>query len=141
MPVADWVAVIGLPWQSLRDGSGGCGTSDTLGTGDSTGSNGRPRPTGVLEIVWSRHMRRGPNGGYLRAGRAKLQTAAKCQRLSRGGGVADGTVIEAAGGVVWRPADRGVELAVVHRPKYDDWSLPKGKLLSGEPPLWEHCAR
>jgi 8-oxo-dGTP pyrophosphatase MutT (NUDIX family)/phosphohistidine phosphatase SixA len=61
--------------------------------------------------------------------------AAKCLRSIRGGGVADGTVIEAAGGVVWRPADRGVELAVVHRPKYDDWSLPKGKLLSGEPPL------
>ena len=55
--------------------------------------------------------------------------------FERGGGVADGTVIEAAGGVVWRSADRGVELAVVHRPKYDDWSLPKGKLLSGEPPL------
>ncbi len=49
--------------------------------------------------------------------------------------MADGTVIEAAGGVVWRPADRGVELAVVHRPKHDDWSLPKGKLLTGEPPV------
>jgi 8-oxo-(d)GTP phosphatase len=34
----------------------------------------------------------------------------------------------AAGGVLWRPAGRGVEVAVVHRPRYDDWSLPKGKL-------------
>jgi 8-oxo-dGTP diphosphatase len=45
-------------------------------------------------------------------------------------------VIPAAGGVVWRPAeDGGVETAVVHRPKYDDWSLPKGKLDAGEHPL------
>jgi 8-oxo-dGTP diphosphatase len=28
-----------------------------------------------------------------------------------------------------------VEVAVVHRPKYDDWSLPKGKLEGGESPL------
>jgi 8-oxo-dGTP diphosphatase len=39
----------------------------------------------------------------------------------------------AAGGVVWRygPEDSAV-LAVVHRPRYDDWSLPKGKLDKGE---------
>jgi 8-oxo-dGTP diphosphatase len=34
----------------------------------------------------------------------------------------------AAGGVVLRDG----EVAVVHRPKYDDWSLPKGKLDPGE---------
>ncbi|MDQ1746720.1 MAG: 8-oxo-(d)GTP phosphatase [Frankiaceae bacterium] len=46
-------------------------------------------------------------------------------------------LIEAAGGVLWRPAlgGPGVEVALVHRPKYDDWSLPKGKLTSGEHPL------
>jgi 8-oxo-dGTP diphosphatase len=39
----------------------------------------------------------------------------------------------AAGGAVWRRGDGGVlETAVVHRPKYDDWSLPKGKLDAGE---------
>jgi len=44
--------------------------------------------------------------------------------------------VQAAGGVLWRPAaDGGVEVAVVHRPRYDDWSLPKGKLRSGEHPL------
>jgi 8-oxo-(d)GTP phosphatase len=42
-------------------------------------------------------------------------------------------LIRAAGGALWRPAaDGGVETAVVHRPKYDDWSLPKGKLDAGE---------
>jgi len=40
--------------------------------------------------------------------------------------------VVAAGGVVWRPASDGKEIAVVHRPKYDDWSLPKGKLDEGE---------
>jgi 8-oxo-(d)GTP phosphatase len=45
--------------------------------------------------------------------------------------------IEAAGGVLWRPAQggAGVEIALVHRPKYDDWSVPKGKLLQSEHPL------
>ncbi|MEV4538360.1 NUDIX domain-containing protein [Asanoa sp. NPDC049518] len=44
-------------------------------------------------------------------------------------------VIRAAGGVVWRPARRGVEICLVHRERYDDWSLPKGKLEAGEHPL------
>jgi 8-oxo-(d)GTP phosphatase len=37
--------------------------------------------------------------------------------------------IRAAGAVVWR--DSG-EIALVHRPRYDDWSFPKGKLDRGE---------
>lgn len=45
-------------------------------------------------------------------------------------------VVEAAGGVLWRLGDDGrVEVALVHRPRYDDWSLPKGKLTAGEHPL------
>lgn len=38
----------------------------------------------------------------------------------------------AAGGLVWRRGDGGLEVAIVHRPRYDDWSLPKGKLDAGE---------
>jgi 8-oxo-dGTP diphosphatase len=37
--------------------------------------------------------------------------------------------------VVWRPGDAEVEVCLVHRPRYDDWSLPKGKLEPGEHPL------
>jgi len=40
--------------------------------------------------------------------------------------------VRAAGAVLWRPAGDGVEVAVVHRPRYDDWSFPKGKLDAGE---------
>ena len=40
--------------------------------------------------------------------------------------------VRAAGGVLWRECDGRVEVAVVHRPRYDDWSLPKGKLDAGE---------
>jgi 8-oxo-dGTP diphosphatase len=47
--------------------------------------------------------------------------------------------IRAAGGLVVREgASGGVEVAIVHRPKYDDWSLPKGKLNEGE--AWEEAA-
>jgi len=41
--------------------------------------------------------------------------------------------VHAAGAVVWLPGPEGPEVAVVHRPRYDDWSLPKGKALAGEP--------
>lgn len=41
------------------------------------------------------------------------------------------TVI-AAGGVVWRDGRDGREILLVHRPRYDDWSLPKGKLTAHE---------
>lgn len=38
----------------------------------------------------------------------------------------------AAGGVLWRRDALNPEVALVHRPKYDDWSLPKGKAKPGE---------
>ena len=43
------------------------------------------------------------------------------------------TLVRAAGGVVWRSASSGdVEVLVVHRPRYGDWSFPKGKCETGE---------
>ena len=47
--------------------------------------------------------------------------------------------IFAAGAVLWRRAD-ALEIALVHRPWYDDWTLPKGKLEPGEN-LWRAAAR
>lgn len=41
-------------------------------------------------------------------------------------------LVRAAGGVLWRRADAGIEVLLVHRPRYDDWSFPKGKCEPGE---------
>ena len=47
-----------------------------------------------------------------------------------------GELVRAAGAVLWRPSrtssSTDIEIGLVHRPKYDDWSLPKGKLDPGE---------
>jgi len=43
-------------------------------------------------------------------------------------------LVRAAGGIVLRDG----RVLLVHRPKYDDWSFPKGKLERGE--TWEACA-
>ena len=61
-------------------------------------------------------------------GEGVAQEAAAVARLSEGN-----DVVQAAGGVVWRRGDNGeTEVLLVHRPKYDDWTLPKGKLDPGE---------
>ena len=46
--------------------------------------------------------------------------------------------VKASGGLVWRRGERGLEVVLVHRPKYDDWTFPKGKLDPGE--SWEDAA-
>ncbi|WP_114853574.1 NUDIX hydrolase [Brachybacterium sp. YJGR34] len=38
----------------------------------------------------------------------------------------------AAGALAWRESAEGLEVLLVHRPRYDDWSVPKGKLDKGE---------
>jgi 8-oxo-dGTP pyrophosphatase MutT (NUDIX family) len=40
--------------------------------------------------------------------------------------------VEAAGGLIVREGEGTPRVAVVHRARYDDWSLPKGKLMEGE---------
>ncbi|HET8600626.1 MAG TPA: NUDIX domain-containing protein [Segeticoccus sp.] len=44
----------------------------------------------------------------------------------------DPRVVLAAGAVPWRRREGRLEVALVHRPRYDDWSWPKGKLDAGE---------
>ena len=38
----------------------------------------------------------------------------------------------AAGAVCWRQGPKGLEVVLIHRPKYNDWSWPKGKVDPGE---------
>jgi 8-oxo-dGTP diphosphatase len=49
--------------------------------------------------------------------------------------VSDPRTVPAAGAVVWRPSGDGTvaDVLLIHRPRYDDWSFPKGKLDPGEP--------
>jgi 8-oxo-dGTP diphosphatase len=43
------------------------------------------------------------------------------------------SLIQAAGAVLWRySTTKKIEIALVHRPRYDDWSLPKGKVEDKE---------
>jgi 8-oxo-dGTP diphosphatase len=50
----------------------------------------------------------------------------------------DAIEVRAAGGVVWRSAAGEPEILLVHRPRYGDWTLPKGKNEPDEPD--EVCA-
>ena len=53
--------------------------------------------------------------------------------MTREEGSAAAKHVRAAGGVVWRrPPEGPVHILLVHRPRYDDWSLPKGKCDEGE---------
>ena len=47
--------------------------------------------------------------------------------------ISDAGAVQAAGGLVCRPGPAGLlEIAIVHRPAYSDWSFPKGKVERGE---------
>ncbi len=46
--------------------------------------------------------------------------------------------VKAAGGIVVRSAKKGPKVLLVHRPNYNDWSFPKGKLDAGE--KFKHAA-
>ncbi len=91
------------------------------------GSWGRPRPT---------------DDGIGSESHARLQSLAMDRARPRRTGpipVADAAErVRAAGGVVLRDRGAGTEVLVVHRPRYDDWSLPKGKLDHAE--SWEDAA-
>lgn len=58
--------------------------------------------------------------------------------MSNNNTTTDKKVVPAAGAVLWRRSSdvindpASVEIAVIHRPRYDDWSLPKGKVDPGE---------
>jgi 8-oxo-dGTP diphosphatase len=55
--------------------------------------------------------------------------------------MSDDETIRAAGGVVWRPSEwlpGRIDIVLVHRPAYDDWTIPKGKAVTDETD--EECA-
>ena len=52
--------------------------------------------------------------------------------------MADEPEVRAAGGIPWRQPGDTLEVLVIRRPRYDDWTFPKGKLDPGE--TWEQAA-
>ena len=48
-------------------------------------------------------------------------------------------LVRVAGGIVWRETSAGPRIAIVHRRRRDDWSLPKGRVDPGEG--WQDAAR
>ncbi|HEY2994069.1 MAG TPA: NUDIX hydrolase [Methylomirabilota bacterium] len=53
--------------------------------------------------------------------------------------MSDRAVVRAAGGVIVRPSmDGEPEVLLIHRPRQDDWTFPKGKLEPGE--SYQACA-
>ena len=51
-------------------------------------------------------------------------------------------IIKAAGGILWRTdhTSKGKEILLVHRPYYNDWSLPKGKVEESQNESWKGAA-
>ncbi len=64
--------------------------------------------------------------------RVTKRAAGETPPLSPAAGPPPPVVVRAGGGVVWRRVPSGVEVVLVHRPAYDDWAFPKGKVERGE---------
>ncbi len=93
-----------------------------------------PRPCERARCGSARPARARPDG----RGSCRL---ARCVAPARRGGAAGGPltpVVRAAGGVVVRGAGAEARVLLVHRPAYDDWTFPKGKVDPGESD--EDCA-
>ena len=92
----------------------------------------------ALSIIEQMAERRAPVPAFAPTSRAALLL-----RAAVGGGasaVSHPTVL-AAGGVLWRRDPSDPEVALVHRPEYDDWSLPKGKAKPGSTCWSPPCGR
>ncbi|WP_231914513.1 NUDIX hydrolase [Corynebacterium renale] len=63
---------------------------------------------------------------------ASIVMTGRYQKVPRNPGAAYTRPILAAGAVMWRHHNGRAEVALIHRPRYNDWSLPKGKVDKGE---------
>jgi 8-oxo-dGTP diphosphatase len=72
-------------------------------------------------------------GATMAAGKGALAHGLAGALDPAGRSVVTESVVRAGGGIVWRRGEGGgVEIVLVHRLGYDDWSFPKGKLHPGE---------
>ena len=111
-----------------------CSASTRTPSSPTRGSR-RPRPSAARRGVRGRDARRDRTRARGRGPRPRSPSVWDGRPRPRAAALAvtHGRRVEAAGGVVTRGrAGAAVEVLVVHRPRYDDWSLPKGKLEPGE---------
>ena len=87
----------------------------------------RPSPPGCWSR-WSGEQAARYRQQVARRGGRQPQEA---HELAAGVTSGDDEPILAAGGVLWRPAGDSFEILLIHRPRYDDWTLPKGKVGRG----------
>ena len=98
--------------------------------GVAAGGPHRTRPPGVVDGTPSASVRL---SGVGRPGPNDLQEL-RCRRRIPPDAAPASKAVLAAGAVLWRSNGdpSAPEVAIIHRPRYDDWSLPKGKVDPGE---------
>ena len=88
-----------------------------------TGSSRGPKKTAGETGISSQARQPGKDKGAAKDGAAKDRAIQ---------GRTAKPLVRAGGGAVWRRVPTGAEVVLVHRPAYDDWAFPKGKLEPGE---------
>ena len=122
-------AVVAEEW--LRRGGGRAAGPQALAAGRARRRPSGPRPPSAATAVARRRGRR-PTARSCRHGCVTPDADRRRRATPRGG---RGVVLAAA-----RPSG-GVEVLLVHRPKYDDWTFPKGKLDRARPTRRRPCGR
>jgi polyphosphate kinase 2 len=121
--------------RQLENCEPGRGDGDGLGGADGEAATGEPGTT-AMQGPWLASASFTANASA--GATAAMAQGAVAQGLAGGldparRSVVTEAVVRAGGGIVWRRgAGGGVEIVLVHRPVYDDWSFPKGKLDPGE---------
>ena len=97
-----------------------------------TGGSHRARPSGITDGASPQQLRWCGNFPRHAHGPGAIPAELTCRSE-----VSGSRIVYAAGAVLWRlssadSANPELEVAVIHRPRYDDWSLPKGKVDPGE---------
>jgi hypothetical protein len=108
----------------------------------------RPRPASRSRVARRWGLRTGPH--HANASTGATAATAQCAVAQGLAGALDParclvvteSVVRAGGGIVWRRGEAGgVEIVLIHRPAYDDWSFPRASSTRARPRRRRRCAR